>query len=865
MKILAYSTTYYINNSHLLKKITRMEHDLNNYNGSWIFFDDIEKTSCILDHRDCSSFLNNIMTYIIYYQNDKNAIWFIEYSLNNSNYIKIDVFIDIDILEKLLVYDKLKRKHEYLIYMLTYTHKLEYSYEIDNFNENWKNVHIPETKNNLLEQPSLLKLNLYNYQLRTLNWMINIENNRDGFDYDITISLYDILKNKISEDKIDIINRLKKIRINLLNKKVFYKKKELYKMYVDGGILSDEMGLGKTITTISLILANTISINNYEKVNGLFKTKANLIICPSHLTKQWVREINKACPILKTILCLTKPMHDKLTYRDIMDADIVIVSFQFLCNARYYLQQNTDQHITLARMAQSYIKKIRDSDLQNHLEIINELPLDDQLNCKAIQFEFFNWHRLIIDEGHEIFGNMSSYGSNENYVLGKLIMDFKATFRWYITGTPFINDKGFDNSLKYIGWKTIISNDIELDYMTLCNKGIYKNIFRDNIMKKIYYRNTKESVGDEYNIPSISDNVVLLNFTDLEKSIYKNYQKQGYDELYLRQLCCHPQMSDRDRDVYDEEGLSLEEVRQSLIKHNQKQLTSKINKLNQLHLDKEQFDYKGKVTRCKNKINQCKYMIDLFTKIDPIVPVQQDETCSICLCEFEDLIITECGHFYCKECIQTSLSTSNKNCPMCREKLTMKQIHPIIKKGNNIEGIDKLSAKYGTKMGRLISICKKLFNDSNNRIIIFSQWDRMLNLIIKTLYENEINTVSCKGNVHQRNCAIEAFKKGKKGSDIVRVIMLSLENAASGINLTEATHIILIDPISGSKEEAYAIENQAIARACRLGQNKSIKIIRLIIKDTIEHELYKRNINETSKIYNDINKNNKIEQFINEL
>jgi len=128
-------------------------------------------------------------------------------------------------------------------------------------------------------------------------------------------------------------------------------------MYVDGAILSDEMGLGKTITTISLILANTIYINNYEKVNGLFKTKANLIICPSHLAKQWVREINKACPILKTILCLTKPMHDKLTYRDIIDADIVIVSFQFLCNARYYLQQNTDQHITLARMAQSYIKK----------------------------------------------------------------------------------------------------------------------------------------------------------------------------------------------------------------------------------------------------------------------------------------------------------------------------------------------------------------------------------------------------------------------------------------------------------------------------------------------------------------------------
>ena len=58
-----------------------------------------------------------------------------------------------------------------------------------------------------------------------------------------------------------------------------------------------------------------------------------------------------------------------------------------------------------------------------------------------------------------------------------------------------------------------------------------------------------------------------------------------------------------------------------------------------------------------------------------------------------------------------------------------------------------------------------------------------------------------------------------------RVIMLSLEHAASGTNLTEATHIVLIDPVAGTQAEAVSIEQQAIGRAHRMGQNKQVSLI----------------------------------------
>ena len=74
--------------------------------------------------------------------------------------------------------------------------------------------------------------------------------------------------------------------------------------------------------------------------------------------------------------------------------------------------------------------------------------------------------------------------------------------------------------------------------------------------------------------------------------------------------------------------------------------------------------------------------------------------------------------------------------------------------------------------------------------------------------------------------------------------MLSLKNAASGTNLTEATHILFIEPINATSEECKAIEGQAIGRACRVGQKNKIMVMRILIENTIEEEIYKNNYNK---------------------
>jgi SNF2 family DNA or RNA helicase len=106
-----------------------------------------------------------------------------------------------------------------------------------------------------------------------------------------------------------------------------------------------------------------------------------------------------------------------------------------------------------------------------------------------------------------------------------------------------------------------------------------------------------------------------------------------------------------------------------------------------------------------------------------------------------------------------------------------------------------------------------------------------------------IQNVFCKGNVWQCTKAVNDFNSNDK----IKVIMLSSKSSASGMNLTKAEMVILLDPVSGSYKDRRNTEWQAIGRAVRMGQTKQVQIVRFIIKNTIEDDIYKENMIENAK------------------
>ena len=712
--------------------------------------------------------------------------------------------------------------------------------------ERWKEKSCYD--DSIAKQPSKLNIKLFNYQLQSLKRMKDIEESKNTHILDTNRKLSEVFR--IIDKNSESSKLFDKFLFDMYDCKI--NSNVTHNFYSSGGILADEMGLGKTITSIGLIIDKPYRYihNNNEgtykfetkpvrNIEGLV-TKATLILCPSHLTKQWSSEITKANPKLIQILFLTKVNHEKYTYQDILDADVIIISFQFLFNINYYVNWAFYKDSSNTRWTKSYISDVnaidrRCTQMRNiakfNKKIINSLKYN-------VIFEAIFWNRIIIDEGHELFSGNYSF---ENIYLQNVLKNLQCNNKWYISGTPFYNIYSLTNVMDFLDFKTEIkSNDLKYIYnlSNSMNHGLSETNIVNSIFKQNYIRNTKESVKDQLTIPPANIENIMLEFSEFESTLYTSLKYTNED--YLRQICCNIQICDKFNNGDVNNILNFNEVKEKLISDNKE----KIQKT-QLSIDNLSSTAAGYIARkqmLENIIGSCKFLLNCFNTDIKV----NCESCPICRCEFDDPVVTECGHNFCYECITEVLSIASykQECPMCRAAIGASKIYKLEDKvdANKEDQIDELVYNYGTKIAKLIKLCNQILLEPSNKIIIFSEWDKLLSMAGTILKNNSINNVFCKGNVHQRNAAIGAFRsdlsKNRKNLDnIPRVIMLSTEHAASGTNLSEATHIIFMEPHKGEYGAVKSMEDQAIGRAVRLGQQNQVNVYRLIMKNTIEDEI----------------------------
>lgn len=119
--------------------------------------------------------------------------------------------------------------------------------------------------------------------------------------------------------------------------------------------------------------------------------------------------------------------------------------------------------------------------------------------------------------------------------------------------------------------------------------------------------------------------------------------------------------------------------------------------------------------------------------------------------------------------------------------------------------------------------------DSGHRLLIFSQFTSMLNIIEKKLSQRKIEFFRLDGSTkpYDRMEMSEQFNLGQRS-----VFLISLKAGGTGLNLTGADMVVHYDPWWNP-----AVMDQATDRAYRIGQKRAVQVIRLVSRGTIEEKI----------------------------
>lgn len=119
---------------------------------------------------------------------------------------------------------------------------------------------------------------------------------------------------------------------------------------------------------------------------------------------------------------------------------------------------------------------------------------------------------------------------------------------------------------------------------------------------------------------------------------------------------------------------------------------------------------------------------------------------------------------------------------------------------------------------------------SGGKVVVFSQWTSMLDLVEIALQEDgyEFRRLDGTMSLTHRDGQLEDFKTQPN----VVVLLLSLRAASLGLNLVIANHVVLLDLWLNP-----SVEDQAVDRAHRIGQTRHVHVTRITVSNTVEDKI----------------------------
>ncbi|SKB68017.1 DEAD/DEAH box helicase [Daejeonella lutea] len=139
------------------------------------------------------------------------------------------------------------------------------------------------------------------------------------------------------------------------------------------------------------------------------------------------------------------------------------------------------------------------------------------------------------------------------------------------------------------------------------------------------------------------------------------------------------------------------------------------------------------------------------------------------------------------------------------------------------EGYEGDSGKFENVIHTLQNVLSR-----GHKVLVFSQFVKQLDIYRRYFQDQNIPFAYLDGATSKRGEVVREFQANKD----IKLFLISIKAGGVGLNLTEADYVFILDPWWNP-----AVEQQAIDRTHRIGQNKNVFIYKFITKDTVEEKI----------------------------
>ncbi|PHH59101.1 hypothetical protein CDD81_3796 [Ophiocordyceps australis] len=606
-----------------------------------------------------------------------------------------------------------------------------------------------------------------------------------------------------------------------------------------GGILADEMGLGKTIQMLSLIHTHKSETARQFRPSGggMSRVKqlprlvsssrgvvaapcTTLVVAPMSLLSQWQSEAEKA----------SKQGSIKI---ELYYGSEKTSSLQSLCCAAN-ASSAPDVVITSYGIVLSEFGSIAAKNG------------DGTFHDGLFSLKFF---RVILDEAHHI-KNRASKTARACYEIG-------AEHRWVLTGTPIVNRlEDLFSLVRFLGvepwnnfsyWKTFITVPFESgDFMRALN--VVQTVLEPLVMRRT--KDMKMPNGEALvRLPPKQIDIVNVELSKAEREVY-NYifqrAKRTFSDsveagtvmkayttifaqiLRLRQSCCHPVLVRNRELVADEQEAGAVADAAAGIG--------------------DDMDLESLVAQFTAVTQEAAKESNAFgAHVLEEIRSEAGKECPLCLEEpMQHQLVTGCWHSACKKCLLGYMEHQRERgvvakCFNCRGRLNGRDLFEVVRHDDEVDetkdkacpislqrlGVNESSAKVAALIWQLRALRRE---HRGIKSVVFSQFTSFLSLIEPALERAKMHHLRLDGSMAQRARAAVLQQFGDRQG--FTVLLISLRAGGVGLNLTSAGRVFMMDPWW-----SFAVEAQAIDRVHRLGQEDEVRVVRFIVRESVEERM----------------------------